>query len=62
MSCRQILSEDFQGSWSCRDGARTHPCTHPVIMKMSLNPLHSAPAVNLALSQERLPAGMDRLV
>lgn len=40
MSCRQILSEDFQSSWSCVGEGEGG-----VMVRMSLSPFHSAPTV-----------------
>lgn len=49
MSCRQILSEDFQGSWSYGVWVEGS-----AMVRMSRT---SWPSCNLAYSQERLPAG-----
>lgn len=53
MSCRQILSEDFQSSWSYVVGEEGG-----AMVRMSLSPFYSALATcSLAYGQGRLPAG-----
>lgn len=43
MSCRQILSEDFQSSWSCAGGGGGEEGCVCARVRMSLSPFHSAP-------------------